>query len=185
MRQHRCLVVTADGVPVARISPERAIVLVMQKKAYVIQAQEDHIFRSKTITWPVPAIVGLTKYHKLPGHFYGSARLSVNALLRRDNWTCQYCGRRKQELRRTEFLTRDHVFPVSRGGEDRWENVALACNTCNNKKSDKTPAEANMVLLRVPFAPTRWQLNGRFQRILEELVHPDNDDAMELSGSVV
>lgn len=169
-REHRCLVLTADGVPVARVSPERALVLVMQNKAYVIDVQGDAVYHSKYESWPVPAIIGLTRYYKLPGHFYGAARLSVNTLLRRDNWTCQYCGRTKHKLKKNEFLTRDHVFPVSRGGEDRWENVVLACNTCNNKKSDMTPEEAGLTLLRPPFAPTRWQLNRRFMSTLQDLV---------------
>ena len=118
---NRCLVMTADSIPVATISAERAVVLVMQGKAYVIKANEDLHFRSKYLDVEVPEIIGMKKYVKLPGHFYAGARLTVNHLLRRDNLTCQYCGRGRKALKMKEFLTRDHVFPVSRGGEDRWE----------------------------------------------------------------
>lgn len=158
-RRHKCIVMTADGIPIAKISPERAIVLVMQKKAYLIRAEADNFFRSRDTVWPVPVVVGLTRYYKLPAHFYSHARLTINALEKRDEYTCQYCGRHKNQLGRGEILTRDHVFPQSRGGEDRWENVVLACVTCNNQKGDRTPEEAHMPLLKRPFAPNRWQLN--------------------------
>lgn len=189
-RPHKCLVITADGVPVDKVSAERAIVHVMQQKAYILLAQEGKEFRSQHESWPVPAVIGLLKYIKLPDHYYGAANLSVNALLKRDNWTCQYCGRKKHELDEDEILTRDHVLPVSRGGEDKWENVVVACLTCNNKKGDKTPLEAGMKLKTSPYAPTRAQLHRQFHQYIEkvrqghisseELV--DDDDTSDLHG---
>lgn len=169
-RLHNTLVLTLDGVPIARVSPERAVVLIMQNKAYMIQTQGQEMFHSQRHQVPVPAVIGLTSWYKLPPHYYGHARLSVATLLRRDNWTCQYCGREKRDLKENEFLTRDHVFPASRGGEDRWENVVLSCISCNNRKGDKTPDEAGMTLLRQPFAPSRWQLNRRY--LEEAIINP-------------
>lgn len=169
-RPHRCLVITADGVPVAKISAERAVVHMMQGKAYMLLAQEGREFRSMNETWPVPAVIALYRYRKLPSHYYGPATLSPHNLLRRDSWTCQYCGRQKHELDSSEFLTRDHVFPVSRGGEDIWENVVVACITCNNFKGDRTPQEAEMPLLKKPEAPTRSELYSQFQGILDRVV---------------
>lgn len=168
-RRHRCVVITADYVPVARISPERALIHVMTNKAVLIYAQEGEVFRSAKQIWPVPAIIRLKRVYKLPGHFYGGARLTTHTLAKRDNWTCQYCGRKKHELRENEFLTRDHVFPVSRGGEDIWENVVTACITCNNRKSDKTPEEAGMKLLRAPKAPRREELHSKAMEIVRKV----------------
>ena len=51
-------------------------------------------------------------------------------------------------------LSRDHVTPLSRGGLDTWNNVVTACRRCNNAKAYKTPEEAGMQLLAVPFTPT-------------------------------
>lgn len=67
----------------------------------------------------------------------------------RDNHQCQYCGRRfpKQDL------TVDHVVPRSRGGGDTWDNLVLACTTCNLKKGSRTPDEAEMPLVRKPTRP--------------------------------
>ena len=41
----------------------------------------------------------------------------------------------------------EHLLPSSRGGTDAWENLALACQTCNQRKGSRTPEEAGMSLL--------------------------------------
>ena len=76
--------------------------------------------------------------------------LSNAALFRRDDWICLYCGRRFT----SSHLSRDHVRPLSRGGEDSWSNAVTACKRCNNRKAGRTPEEAGMALLAVPFVPT-------------------------------
>ncbi len=72
------------------------------------------------------------------------------ALFARDRSLCMYCG---QHFSRHD-LTRDHVLPLSKGGRDVWENVVSACLHCNTRKSNKTPVQANMPLLAVPFRPS-------------------------------
>ncbi len=79
-----------------------------------------------------------------------SPALSNGALFARDRYLCMYCGR---HCARNE-LTRDHVHPLSRGGRDIWENVVSACLTCNLKKGNRTPQQANMPLLAVPYKPS-------------------------------
>jgi hypothetical protein len=51
-------------------------------------------------------------------------------------------------------LSRDHVTPISKGGKDKWTNVVTSCKRCNNHKAGRSPEEAGMPLLAVPFAPT-------------------------------
>jgi len=61
-------------------------------------------------------------------------------------------------------LSCDHVTPMSRGGEDSWSNVVTACKRCNNHKAGRTPEEAGLKLLAIPFAPTHAEyifLRGR------------------------
>jgi 5-methylcytosine-specific restriction endonuclease McrA len=82
-----------------------------------------------------------------------SLPLCNRTLFRRDDHRCLYCG---QQFPRSE-LTRDHVLPTSRGGRDRWENVVAACRRCNWAKDNRTPEEANMPLLAVPFRPNTWE----------------------------
>ena len=70
-------------------------------------------------------------------------------LFARDRQHCMYCGNRHAR----GSLTRDHVVPRSRGGLDVWTNVVAACRRCNRLKDNRTPEEAGMALLAVPFAP--------------------------------
>jgi len=61
-------------------------------------------------------------------------------------------------------LSRDHVTPVIQGGQDIWNNVVTACRRCNNHKAGRTPEQAAMELLAVPFIPTHAEyiyLQGR------------------------
>ena len=77
--------------------------------------------------------------------------LTNKALFRRDQNVCAYCGGSFHH----EKLTRDHIHPSSKGGENKWQNVVTACGTCNKLKDDRTPEQAGMKLLYVPYAPTR------------------------------
>ncbi len=76
--------------------------------------------------------------------------LNNRTLFKRDANVCLYCAMRFP----TRDLTRDHITPVSQGGEDRWNNVATACRRCNNFKGGRTPEQASMKLIAVPFVPT-------------------------------
>jgi 5-methylcytosine-specific restriction endonuclease McrA len=76
--------------------------------------------------------------------------LNNETLFKRDAYLCLYCGGRFP----TQQLSRDHVRPFCRGGDDRWTNVVTACRRCNNAKASRTPEEAEMQLLAVPFTPT-------------------------------
>ena len=76
--------------------------------------------------------------------------LTNTALFARDAQLCMYCG---HEFSRPS-LTRDHVLPLSKGGRDIWENVVSACFHCNSRKSNRTPQQANMPLLAVPYRPS-------------------------------
>jgi 5-methylcytosine-specific restriction endonuclease McrA len=76
--------------------------------------------------------------------------LNNRTLFRRDANICMYCAMRFP----TRDLTRDHITPISRGGADAWTNVATACRRCNNYKGGRTPEQAAMQLIAVPFTPT-------------------------------
>ena len=52
-------------------------------------------------------------------------------VLKRDAFTCQYCGRSAPEVK----LEVDHITPVSEGGEDTKENLVTACYSCNRGRS--------------------------------------------------
>jgi len=56
----------------------------------------------------------------------------------RDEYTCQYCGRRPPEI----TLQVDHRIPVSRGGTNEAMNLLAACVDCNSGKSNRDPQAA-------------------------------------------
>jgi 5-methylcytosine-specific restriction endonuclease McrA len=76
--------------------------------------------------------------------------LTNTALFARDRHLCLYCG---QHFHKTQ-LTRDHVLPLSKRGQDEWENVVSACLHCNVRKGSRTPQQAGMPLLAVPYRPS-------------------------------
>jgi len=76
--------------------------------------------------------------------------LANRTLFQRDDHMCMYCGQRFSP----RHLSRDHVRPTSKGGKDHWSNVVAACLRCNNFKAGRSPEDAGMELLAVPFVPT-------------------------------
>ena len=95
---------------------------------------------------PIVASTG----HARPAAIDPAPALTNVALFARDRMLCLYCG---SHFHRGE-LTRDHVVPVSKGGRDAWVNVVTACWSCNVKKGNRTPQQAGMPLLAVPYRPS-------------------------------
>lgn len=84
-------------------------------------------------------------------------------LFRRDRFTCAYCG----QLTALKDLQCEHIVPKSRGGPWNWMNLVSACGTCNGSKANRTPEEAGMPLLFLPYVPSRFEqflLEGRHIR---------------------
>ena len=99
----------------------------------------------------VNSIIAVKGYSRDAGDERLVPPLSNRELFLRDDHLCMYCGR---ELPAHQ-LTRDHLVPLSRGGADCWSNVVAACRGCNHAKGSRTPDEAGMSLLAVPYVPNR------------------------------
>jgi hypothetical protein len=99
----------------------------------------------------VSSIVSITG-RVLGDSFYSRQTIYADrdVLYARDRFLCAYCG----SVFSYEFLTIDHVLPKSRGGKNTWVNCVTACKSCNHKKKNRTPEEAKMHLIYVPYAPT-------------------------------
>ena len=76
-------------------------------------------------------------------------QLNLRGVATRDGKKCAYTGK----VLSPSEMTIDHVIPRSRGGKHEWKNVVLADKVINNKKSNKTPEEAGLKLLKQPKAP--------------------------------
>ena len=68
---------------------------------------------------------------------------------------CEYC--RSQEAYATQAFSVEHITPRQRGGRTAIENLALACQGCNNHKYTKTEAADPLSGLRIPLYHPRRQ----------------------------
>jgi 5-methylcytosine-specific restriction endonuclease McrA len=100
----------------------------------------------------VNSIVATVGHTGNPGHNRHDyvPPLNNQTLFRRDAYLCMYCAVRFP----SRELSRDHIRPFSQGGIDIWTNVVTACRRCNNHKASRTPEQAKMQLIAVPFTPT-------------------------------
>ncbi len=162
----RCVVLNATYEPITIVSSKRALILYLEGKAMIVEEHPDLVVRSPNQTFPVPTSIVLKHFVKGRMVFRTKALLTQRNLFIRDQYTCQYCNRSKQEIKHSEFLTRDHVIPRHTGGRDVWENVVTSCNSCNNKKAYHLLEDINMTLLKIPTSPTIFELWTRQQKRL-------------------
>lgn len=141
------LLLNASYEPLSVISWQRAVTLLFSDKVEVLSVYDDREIRSVSFSIQMPSVVRLLRYarRRLLG-----IKLSRQNVFIRDGYACQYCGRTPPEVE----LSIDHVLPRSRGGRTSWENITTCCMACNREKGSRTPMEAGMALLRLPYRPT-------------------------------
>lgn len=138
----KVLVLNASYEPINICGVKRAIILVVTGVAST--EEETSLFiRSPSVVMKIPAVIRLVEYVKIS---YRSKALSKKNIFLRDQYTCQYCGKKFD----VKDLTLDHVLPKSRSGKSTWENLVTACKKCNVKKGDRTPKEAGLTLTNKP-----------------------------------
>lgn len=148
----RTLVLNAGYEPLGVVSFRRAIMLVLNQKATILEQNDELKVRSATGEYELPSVILLARYVRVPGS--RNIPVSRRGVLRRDSNRCAYCSK--------TATTIDHVQPKSRGGTDSWENLVACCLRCNNKKGDKTLAEIGWTLSVTPRMPhgTSWIVRG-------------------------
>lgn len=124
------LVLNSSYEPLNFTNWKRAVVLLLKNKAQVLSQR----------------VIRLLNYVKLPLSKMVETKPSKAMIYKRDDNKCQYCGS-------TRSLTIDHVIPKSKGGGDTWDNLVVACCSCNAKKGDKLLEQSGMKLLRQPKQP--------------------------------
>ena len=137
------LVLNQDYQPLSVCSVQRSVKLLFMDKAELLHDYPDRTISTVTEEYSYPSVIRLRRYINIP---YTRIVLSRRNIMKRDGNRCQYCGSSRN-------LTIDHVVPRSRGGNDSWENLVTACDTCNVQKGNRTPREAKMPLKRKPFRP--------------------------------
>ena len=137
------LVLNRNYQPIHVCNVKRAVIMLLVGKAEVVENGMGFI-HTPSSTFPCPSVIRLSYMVRYP---HPRVKLTKQEIFRRDNYTCQYCGRRSRNL------TVDHVIPRHRGGKHDWDNLVSACPACNRKKGGRTPREAGMSLLRKPREP--------------------------------
>lgn len=140
----RVLVLNSDYSPLNVTSVRHGFKLVYKGKAEVVKSADDSPIFAGVVHFARPVIIRLLKYVR-----FMMKRLKVNRkrIYDRDHHRCAYCDS-------TKHLTMDHIMPKSRGGDNSWTNLITCCYTCNLKKADRTPEEANMKLNTKPYEPS-------------------------------
>lgn len=156
-RLPQILALNKAGVPLDWISYERSAYYKSKGKILWTMGQHEVVLRGGTNAATgqqsrliLDSIVAIDYATNPNSHRKTSPTLSNKTLFVRDRNICAYCG----SDCKTSDLTKDHIMPQSRGGKDTWENCVTACYGCNQYKEDRTPEEADMPLLYVPYVPS-------------------------------
>jgi 5-methylcytosine-specific restriction endonuclease McrA len=133
-RPLRSLVLNADGRPLSTwplslIPAEDAVHALYRERVSVVESWDDAVFRSPSVTIPVPKVVMLRHYAPVSAE----PKFCRRSILLRDRYRCGYCG----EQFASHELTFDHVVPRAKGGRTTWENILSACVRCNALKKDR------------------------------------------------
>ncbi|MEV4627817.1 HNH endonuclease [Micromonospora sp. NPDC049523] len=135
------LVINADLGPLHKVSVQHAIRMLCRRVAEIHEAEPDR----RIGVFPMPRVVRLVRYVVTRWRFSSGPAWSRSGVHVRDGSRCAYCTARATTI--------DHVLPRSRGGRNTWKNTVAACYACNQRKGDRTPAEAGMPLRYEPSVP--------------------------------
>jgi 5-methylcytosine-specific restriction endonuclease McrA len=140
------LLLNASYEPLRVIPWHKAIVLALLQKADILETYEGVMVHSAHAEFPWPSVARLRTRVAWRNK---SAKFNRKNVFRRDNYTCQFCGKHCE----ASHLTFDHVIPRALGGITVWSNIVTACIPCNQRKGGRTPQQAGMKLLSEPKDP--------------------------------
>jgi 5-methylcytosine-specific restriction endonuclease McrA len=146
-----CLALNASYEPLTMVPMRRALRLVIDGKAEIVEADTDRVVRSERMSLPRPAVIRLTKFIHVPRRF--RRQVTNTFLFARDHYRCQYCGRHVTELK------------------PRETNVVAACSPCNTRKGNRFPEEIGMHPLTHPVEPHFVHLSWAVRRLTPTQAH--------------
>ena len=142
---NKVLLLNASYEPLMLVSGKKALILLLCDK---VDSLDDYPIkiRSTYLSLNLPSIIRLKEYIN---YRFSRIVLSRANILRRDNYTCQYCGKKFTPNK----LTIDHIIPKHKGGKKTWKNLVAACRLCNSKKGNSILKNTDMKLLSKPIKP--------------------------------
>jgi len=111
-----------------------------------IRSCDDYVH---TTSGPVrlPSVVVCGKFNRV---VYKTVQFPTkHNIFKRDKYTCGYTGKKLQK----HELSVDHILPVSRGGQNTWDNLITCEKKTNTFKDNRTPSECGLKLLWKPEKP--------------------------------
>lgn len=132
------------------VSEKKALKLLYKEKVEVISSWLDETleFFGKKIF--MPAVLKLRYFvHR---KFSSNLIFSRRAVLKRDQYQCQYCSK----ILKPGLITVDHIVPRSMGGKSTFTNCVAACHQCNKRKGNKRLEDTNLKLLKMPIVPSGY-----------------------------
>ncbi|WP_425570314.1 HNH endonuclease [Pigmentiphaga soli] len=168
---HLVLALDVAGTPVRWVDIDKAISLHVADRVAWELGETIVTYRGGTnhltglVSTVSTASIIAVRGREFRGDRSASISVSRERLFARDKYICGYCGGHFAE----HDLTIEHVTPESRGGANTWENIVTACRSCNQRKANRTPEQAGMPLLYLPYRPNRWEgMILRNRRILAD-----------------
>lgn len=149
------------GIPQDWVTPEEAakifcegdIVWSTGPTVATLRGGRSRLTGEQTV-FPVPAVIATRGRASVDlASFVPPLTRHNDRLFARDRHLCAYCG----EQFPARQLSREHVVPLSRKGQDTWTNVVSACVPCNTRKAARTPDQAGMPLLYLPYEPNWFE----------------------------
>ena len=138
-----CLALNASFEPLTMVPMRRALRLVIDGKAEIVEADPERVVRSERLTLAAPGGHPAHEVHPRaatlppPGdeHVPVRARPLPLPVLRPH----------AVELKPRESLTRDHLIPLSRGGTNDWTNVVTACSPATRARRTACRARSGCI----------------------------------------
>ena len=134
-------------VPLSTITWKEAFKKIYEGTAVPIKYYENEVVHTPSAEFPVPSVIIMREYKHLKKH----AKWSKPNIKLRDDYRCQYCGKRFSP----KALTIDHVHPKALGGKHSWTNSVAACKPCNQVHKG---CRTDMKPIRKPIRPTYFEL---------------------------
>ena len=139
----KVLVLNQSYEPLMVVGAKRAIISILSDKTECVANYSEGI-RSQSFSMSLPSVIRVKQYVRF---FRSEIVLNRENILKRDNFTCQYC------CKKNNSMTIDHVIPRNKGGKDAWRNLVAACSKCNTKKGNSLLEKIDMKLLKKPKKP--------------------------------
>ena len=144
------LILNLDFNPLSVVSAHRGLVLSLKNKNIKVLEYYDSTISSEDDIFEIPAVMLYERFVKPPKR----RTISKHYVLLRDKMTCQYCSKRLDSQTVSVDLVVRRTRNKTRNDANTWDNLVACCKTCNTKKRNRSPDEAEMKLLKQPKQPS-------------------------------